>query len=162
MPRSSLAPATNIWHLNKRPLVIGSVIALAGVLGMKAAPAGAATPVSYSALLTQVKSGPVIRAVINPRRGDVEIKFRDLSEWEAFMPAGAQPALQRLLHQRRIRVLFASRRVVSKPRPGVVHHHLRYIAAGVLGAATLIAGGAFVFVRRQRRTRPSPSGASSS
>jgi ATP-dependent Zn protease len=151
-----------MWHVSKRPLVIGSVIALAGVLGMNAAPSRAATAVSYSALLSQVKSGPVIRAVINPRRGDVEIKFRDLSEWEAFFPAGAQPALQRLLHQRRIRVLFASQRVVGKPKPGVVHHHLRYIAAAVIGAAMLIGGGAFAFVRRRRRTQPSAARSSSS
>jgi hypothetical protein len=150
-------------HLNGRPLVIGSVvIALVGVLAMKAAPAGAATPVSYSALLDEVRSGPVIRAVINPRRADVEIKFRDLSEWEAFIPAGAQPALQRLLHERHIRVLFASRPVASKPKPGVVHHHLRYIAAGAIGAVALIGGGTFMFVRRRRRRSPSGSGTSSS
>ena len=150
-------------RLNGRPLVIRSVvIALVAVIGIKAAPAGAATAVSYSALLSEVRSGPVIRAVINPRGADVEIKFRDLSEWKASMPAGAQPALQRLLHQRHIRVLFASRRVVGKPKPGVVHHHLRYIAAGVLGAAILIGCGAFLFVRRRRRTSASASGSSSS
>ena len=138
------------------------VIALVGVLGMKAAPSAAATAVSYSALLSEVRSGPVIRAVINPRRADVEIKFRDLSEWESPLPAGAQPGLQRLLHERHIRVLFASQRVASKQRPGVVHHHLRYIAAGAIGAAALIGGGAFVFARRRRRTWASGVGTSSS
>jgi hypothetical protein len=134
--------------LRARLLLIASVsLALAA-----AAPAHAARQVSYPALLAQIKSGPLIRAVINRKRSAIEIKFRNLSEWEAFYPAGAQPQLQRLLHQRHIRVIFASAHKRIPAKPHTVHHHLRYIAAGILGALAL-AGGAFLLLRR-RHTRP--------
>jgi hypothetical protein len=126
------------------------LIALVGALGPAPTPAIAATWVSYSALLDQVKSGPVIRAIINRERGDVEIKFRDLSEWEAFFPAGAQATLQRLLHARHIRVLFASRPAAIRSKPATVHHRLRYIAAGVVVALAVIGSGAFLYTRRRR------------
>ena len=125
------------------------VIALVGALGLPATPAVAATWVSYPELLTQVRSGPLIRAIINPGRGDVEIKFRDLSEWHAFYPAGAQPTLRRLLYARQIRVLFVPRHPASKVRPATVHHHLRYIAASVIGAVGAIGAG-FLLYRRRR------------
>jgi len=128
------------------------MITLAGALGVMPTPAVAATPVSYPALLSQVESGPVIRAIINPRRSDVEIKFRDLSEWEAFFPAGAQPTLQRLLHARHIRVLFASRHAAMSRANPTVHHHLRYIAAGMIVALAVIGGGAFLYLRQRRVT----------
>jgi hypothetical protein len=126
------------------------VIALIAVLGVTAAPSLAATQVSYPVLLREIKSGPLIRAVINRTRGDIEIKFRNLSEWEAFYPPGAQPMLQRLLHARHIRVIFATRPAASKPKPKAVHHHLRYIAAGVLGALVVLGGAAFAYERRRR------------
>lgn len=126
------------------------MIALIAVLGVTAAPSLAATQVSYPVLLREIKSGPLIRAVINRTRGDIEIKFRNLSEWEAFYPPGAQPMLQRLLHARHIRVIFATRPAASKPKPKAVHHHLRYIAAGVLGALVVLGGAAFAYERRRR------------
>jgi len=130
------------------------VIALLAALGMTAPPSLAATQVDYPALLREVKSGPLIRAVINRTRGDIEIKFRNLSEWEAFYPPGAQPALQRLLHRRHIRVIFASRPAVTKAKPKAVHHHLRYIAAGVIVALAALGGAAFVYDRRRRTDAP--------
>jgi hypothetical protein len=126
------------------------LITLVGALGLAPAPALAAKWVSYSVLLDQVKSGPVVRAIINRERGDVEIKFRDLSEWEAFFPAGAQATLQRLLHARHIRVLFASRPAAIRSKSATVHHHLRYIAAGVIVALAVIGCGAFLYTRHRR------------
>ena len=116
------------------------------------APARAARQVSYPVLLQQVKTGPLIRAIINRKRGDIEIKFRNLDEWEAFYPPGAQPQLQRLLHQRHVRVIFASRHR-ARPGPRPAHHHLRYIAAGILGAL-LLGGGAFLYRQRRRPRTP--------
>ncbi len=121
---------------------------MVGALGLPATPALAATWVSYPELLTQVRSGPLIRAIINPQRGDVEIKFRDLSEWHAFYPLGAQPALQRLLHARGVRVLFVPRHPTSTAAPATVHHHLRYIAAGMIGAVAVIGAGLLLYRRR--------------
>jgi hypothetical protein len=126
------------------------VIALLGALGVTAAPSLAAMQVGYPALLREIKSGPLIRAVINRTRGDIEIKFRNLSEWEAFYPPGAQPGLQRLLHARHIRVIFATRPAATKAKPKAAHHHLRYIAAGVLGALAVLGAAAFVYDRRRR------------
>jgi len=127
------------------------MIALVGALALAPPPGLAATWVSYPALLDQVRRGPLIRAIINPGRGDIEIKFRDLSEWEAFFPAGAQPALQRTLHARHIRVLLVAR---HRPRrkSTTVHHHLRYIAAGLVGTLAMIGAGGFLYSRRRRAT----------
>jgi hypothetical protein len=147
---SCLAGCLTMCALRHRLLVI----AAAGALGLPATPALAATWVSYPVLLAQVRSGPLIRAIINPGRGDVEIKFRDLSEWHAFYPAGEQPTLQRLLYARHIRVLFVPRHQASKARPATVHHHLRYIAAGVIGAAAAIGAG-FLLYRRRHGAGPS-------
>jgi hypothetical protein len=126
------------------------VIVLLAVLGATATPGLAATQVGYPALLREIESGPLIRAVINRTRGDIEIKFRNLSEWEAFYPPGAQPGLQRLLHARHIRVIFATRPATTKTNPKAVHHHLRYIAAGVLGVLAVLGGAGLIYDRRRR------------
>jgi hypothetical protein len=144
-------------HL-RAPLLL--VASLAVTLAVPA-PARAAKQVSYPALLHQIESGPLIRAIINRKAGHVEIKFRDLSEWEASYPRGAQPYLQRLLHERHIRVIFASRHVAARAKPRSVHHHLRYIAAAILGALAL-AGGAFLYLRRRRAPGPGEETASAS
>jgi hypothetical protein len=138
----------------RRPALV-----LLALLAPALAPAGApaATPVSYEQLLHQINSGPVIRAIINRTRGDIEIKFRDLSEWESTYPRTAQPMLQRLLHLRHIRVLFAARPHAARPRAAAAHHRLRYIAAAI-GACALIGAVAFLYARR-RRASPRPAGA---
>jgi hypothetical protein len=139
-----------------------SALVLVPLLALACAPsaATAATPVSYQQLLHQISSGPVIRAIINRPRGDIEIKFRDLSEWESPYPRSAQPMIQRLLHKRHIRVLFVARPHPARPRPAAVHHHLRYIAAAALGALLLIGAGAYLSLRRRRRrSARAPAGA---
>jgi hypothetical protein len=130
------------------------VIALLGALAVAPSPATAARPASYAEVLKQIKSGPVIRAIINRTRGDIEIKFRDLSEWEAFYPQGAQPELQRLLRARHIRTLFATPPHTAHRKPGPVHHHLRYIAAAVLGVLAVI--GVILYVYSRGRPGPRP------
>lgn len=107
--------------------------------------------VSYGRLLQQVRSGPLIRAIINPARGDVEIKFRDLLEWHAFYPPGAQGNLQRLLQARHVRVLFVPRHPASASRPAAVHHRLRYLAAAVVCLLALLGLGALLHRRRRHR-----------
>ena len=114
------------------------------------------TWVSYQKLLEQVRSGPLIRAIINPARGDAEIKFRDLLERHAFYPAGAQPTLLRLLHARHVRVLFVPRRSATPSKPATVHHHLRYIAAGVIGALAVFGLVLFLYRRRHERAAAVP------
>jgi hypothetical protein len=133
-------------------------IALLLALGLTPAPALAARWVSYPALLGQITTGPVIRAVINRPPAHVEIKFRDLSEWEATYPRSEQARLQRLLQARHIRVIFATPRHARQVRPAAVHHHLRYIVAGAL-AALALSGAALYLRRRRRRGAPQPGGA---
>jgi hypothetical protein len=123
-------------------------------LGIPATPALAVTWVSYPKLLEQIRSGPVIRAVINRGPAHVEIKFRDLSEWEATYPRSEQPRLLRLLHARHIQVIFATPPRARHAKP-VTHHHLRYIIGGSLAALALI-GGAFYLLGRERRVAPPP------
>jgi len=124
---------------------------LCAALGFTAAPARAAKPVPYTAVVEQIETGPVIRAVINRQLRHVEIKFRDLSEWEAVYPPGGQARLQLLLHRRHIRVLFASRPAARARAP--VHHHLRYIAAALLVAVAAAGSLAIIWNRRARRRR---------
>lgn len=155
-PRVSPRPLPEPDRGPRRRSPLAALLAAACLVALLAAPARAATWVSYSSLLGQARTGPVIRAIINPGRRDVEIKFKDLSEWHAFYPPGQQPALQRLFHQRHIRLLFASRRARSAAhvgKPAAVHHHLRYIAAGVAAALALLAGAGLAY-RRRRRTQP--------
>jgi hypothetical protein len=137
---------------------IRGLAALLVMLCALAAPASAAaeTWVSYPALLQQVRHGDLIRAIINPQRADVEIKFRNLSEWHAFYPRGAQSTLQRLLHARHVRLKFVPRHHAGAKHRAPVHHHLRYIAAGVL-AALLLAGATLLVVRRRAPGRSQPT-----
>jgi ATP-dependent Zn protease len=117
-------------------------------LGAPASATAVPMPVSYQTILRQVQSGPLSRAVINRANRHIEVKFNNSTEWIATYPAGAQPFLQRTLRQRHIHVIFAAR---HRPRakPAKVHHHLRYIAAGVLGALLVIGGGLYLYSRRR-------------
>lgn len=126
------------------------VVAAVGALGTAADPAAAATWVSYQQLFAQVRSGHLIRAIINPFRGDVEIKFPDLDEWHAFYPAGAEATLSRVLHDRHVRVLYVPR--PKAPPPAAAPHRARYLAvAGSLCLLAVLLGG--WFVRRRKRLR---------
>jgi hypothetical protein len=128
-------------------------LALGLLLALVCAASAAAYPqtwVSYPTLLAQARSGPLIRAIINPQRKDVEIKFANLDEWHAYYPEGAQAGLQRLFDTRHIRLLFVARHHRgTAAKPAAVHHRLRYIAGGVLVALIVCAGG-FVLWRRRR------------
>ena len=140
-----------------RHLLLGGLIGAAALSAPASASAYPETWVSYPAVLAQVRSGPLIRAIINPARSDVEIKFRNLDEWHAYYPPAEQPELQRLLHARRIRVIFVPRHQAHAARPASVHHTLRYLAAGVLAVGALAAG--YVLLLRRRRgsaRRPGP------
>ena len=112
--------------------------------------------VSYPKLLQQVRSGPLIRAIINPARSDIEIKFRDLLEWHAFYPRGAQGSLQHMLRSRHVRVLFVPRHPVRASRPAAVHHRLRYLVAAVVCLLALLALGILLYRRRRHRAAISP------
>lgn len=137
-------------------VLLAALAVLAPVLAPGAA--AAATPVSYQQLLDQIRSGPVIRAIINRPRGDIEIRFKDLLEWESPYPRSAQPMLQRLLHERHIRVLFVAGPHPARSSSTPAHHHLRYIAAAVVAVLLLIAAAAYLRLRRRRAASP-PAGA---
>jgi hypothetical protein len=133
-------------------LVIAALLAALVAGGAWAYPE---TWVAYPRLLAQVRHGPLIRAIINPQRRDVEIKFANKDEWHAYYPAGAQAELQRLIDARHIRLLFVPRHAVAS-RPAAVHHRLRYVAGGVLVALVFVAGG-YLLWRRRRAATASPS-----
>jgi len=124
-----------------------------GVLGI-GSPALAETWVSFPVLLAQVRSGPLIRAIINPARADVEIKFRNLDEWHAYYPRTRQVDLQRLLHARQIPVLFVPLHQAAAKPAGASHHRLRYILAGVLVVCALVGVAAAYLLRRRRPADP--------
>ena len=125
------------------------VVAAVGALGASADPAAAATWVSYQELFAQVRSGHLIRAIINPFRGDVEIKFPNLDEWHAFYPAGAEATLSRVLHDRHVRVLYVPR-PKAPPPAAASPHRARYLAvAGSVCLLAVLLGG--WLVRRRKR-----------
>ena len=127
------------------------VVAAVGVLGTAPDPAAAATWVSYRQLFTQVRSGHLTRAIINPFRGDVEIKFPNLDEWHAYYPTGAEATLSRVLHDRHVRVLYVPRPKATPPA-ATAPHHSRYLAvAGSLCLVAVLLGG--WLVRRRKRLR---------
>lgn len=119
--------------------------------------AGAATTglvwVPYPKLLEQVRTGPLIRAIINPARLDVEIKFRNLDEWHAYYPAGAQQELQTLLRRRHVHVIFVPRPTAAATHSATGGHPLRW-AVAALAAAALLVAAALAVRRRRRRTAP--------
>jgi len=127
-----------------------------------ALPASAAaypeTWVSFPALMAQVRKGPLIRAIINPARSDVEIKFRDLDEWHAFYPRAELGSLQRLLYARHIRVLYASPATAAAAKPASAGHPLRYVAFALLAALALAGAGALLWRRRAHGRPPGATG----
>jgi hypothetical protein len=124
-----------------------------GLAAVATSPARAETWVSYPTLLAQVRSGPLIRAIINPDRKDVEIKFRNLDEWHAYYPAGAQAELQRVLDSRHVRILFVPHHRATV-RAAAVHHRLRYIAGGAVAALAIAAAGWFALRRKPPSREP--------
>ncbi len=139
----------------RRHIAAGAtVLALAcTMLAGGASTAAAARWVGYPTILAELRTGPLIRVIINRPPRHIEIKFRNLDEWEAVYPVGAEHGLQRLIHSRGIKLIFAS----SKPgphavKPAAVHHRLRYITAGVL-LLLLAAGGAWALVHRREARR---------
>jgi hypothetical protein len=141
---------------------IGGLLALLGAMTAIAAPARAypETWVTYSALLAEVRHGDLVRVIINPLRADVEIKFRNLEEWHAYYPRAGQRELQRLVDERHIPLKFVRRRPAGglaslTAHPSAVHHHLRYVAAVILGVLVL-AGGALHLLRGRRRAHSPP------
>ena len=137
------------WRSRSATAAVAALLAL-GSFGSVAlaAPAGQ-TWVPYPEVLAQVRTGPLIRAIINPALMDVEIKFRNLDEWHAYYPPGAQAQLQRLLHARHVHVIFVPRRRAAPASTGTSGHPLRW---GLAGAAllALLAGGTVMLLRRRR------------
>jgi hypothetical protein len=141
-----------------RSLQAAAVVAVVLACAFSAPPALAApstagqTWVAYPKLLAQVRSGPLIRAIINPTRMDVEIKFRNLDEWHAYYPPGAQRQLQRLLRTRDVHVIFVPRPPAATASTAGGGHPLRWALAG--GALlALLTGGAVLLFRRARADR---------
>ncbi len=133
----------------RRPRLIGAAALVAAIA--LPAPARAETWVGFPALLAQVRSGAIVRAIINPARHDVEIRFQGGQEWHAYYPPSEQGELQRLLHARHVRTLFVPRHPLAKPHHAGAPHHLRYIAAGVLAACAV--GGVLLLARRRSAKR---------
>jgi hypothetical protein len=130
------------------------LVAAAAATALACAPTALAHPsgqtwVPYPQVLAQVRSGPLIRAIINPALMDVEIKFRNLDEWHAYYPPGAQAQLQHLLHARHVHVIFVPRPKAATASAGTTGHPLRWALAGIAVFA-LLAGGAVLLIRRGR------------
>jgi hypothetical protein len=135
--------------------LLAPALCAAALLLAPPAPALAARQVSYEQLLQQVRSGPLIRVIVNVRGKDAEIKFTNLDEWRAYYPPGAEAQLVQLVHARHIPLKFAGR--PHRPKAAApVHHKLRYVAAGLLAAAVLAGAAAWFYRRRSREPAAAP------
>jgi ATP-dependent Zn protease len=108
----------------------------------------------YQALLSQVRSGNVTVAVINRRPHDVKVTLKSGAVQEAIYPPADEKALARSLRAHGATVKF------TKAKKPAVHHKLRYIAAGILGALIVVGGGLWFVSRRQQpgTATPPPGG----
>ncbi len=157
-PSRSAARLASVLYAGSYP--VSAWVAPAGCpAGHLRAPAGASfggtasyptTWVGYGVLLNAIRTRPLTRAIINPARSDVEIKFQDGLEWHAFYPAGAQQQLQRMFHARHVRVLFVPTHHKSSTK-AAAGHPLRLIALGLVCLLALLAGGLLLRRRRARR-----------
>jgi hypothetical protein len=125
-----------------------SIAVLAAIALVPTEALGKAPMESYGTVLSQIDSGVVIRGVVNAGPRHVEVLLRSRAEYLAVYPPGAEPALLSALHAHHVKVEFA-RRAPARAEAKPVHHHLRYIAAGVL-AALLMVGGGVLLLRRRR------------
>jgi hypothetical protein len=132
----------------RRVACSASIVALVLALAASAA-AYPETWVSFPSLLHQLRTGAIVRVIINPARSDIEIKFRNLDEWHAYYPPADRRELERLTESRHIHLIVVPRHR-ARATHAAVHHHLRYILAAILGAL-LVAGAAVALVRRARR-----------
>ncbi len=139
-------------------LVASLAVAVSAPAARAATVTAGQTWVPYPRLLAQLRTGPLIRVIINPARMDVEIKFRNLDEWHAYYPAGAEAELQRLVRARHVRVIYVPRRkaAASTQTTSGGGHPLRWALAGV--AAAVVLAGAAALVLRTRRRRQEASG----
>jgi hypothetical protein len=147
--------------LRRSRVTVGLSLSLAIALLSPPAPAASVTAgqvwVPYPRLLAQLRSGPLIRVIVNPARMDVEIKFPNLDEWHAYYPAGAESEIQRLVRARHVHVIYVPRpkaaaATQTTPAGG---HPLRWALAGV-AAAVALAGAAAIVLRARRRRRDAP------
>lgn len=124
--------------------------------------AQAATWVSYPTILHQLRTGPLIRVIVNRPLDHVEIKFANLDEWEAVYPPTAEATVQRLTERRHIHLIFASKRPgPGAARPAAVHHKVRYVTSAVL-LALLATGAAWWWLAQRRRRSATHAPAASS
>lgn len=158
-PSGSAAPLATVVYAGSYP--VSAWLAPAGcpkgrLRTPAAARSGAAavgyatTWVPYPTLLDAIRSRPLTRAIINPARKDVEIKFRDGLEWHAFYLPGAQGTLQRMFDTRHVRLLFVPAHPQRSAKPAAPHT-LRLIAAGFVGLIAILAAGVLLYRRRHAR-----------
>ncbi len=112
--------------------------------------------VSYPALVEQIRSGRVIRVIVNRELHDAEIKFRNLYEWKARFAPSQETPLVSLVRGRHIPLIFAAPPRSAHAAAPAVHHRLRWIATAVLLATLLLVAAV---LERDRRARARETGA---
>jgi hypothetical protein len=104
---------------------------------------------SYQTLLGQIDSNQVRAATVNRKAHDVKVTLADGSIQHVIYPSRDARQLVARFNQHGAHVKFSRKKLPA------VHHHLRYIAAGVVGGLILI--GAVVWLVQRRRPGAPPS-----
>lgn len=137
-PRSRLRPRTTA----------ASLLATLLLACLAAAPAPAApapTTESYQALLGQINARQIRSAVINRKAHLVKVVLDDGSVQRVDYPPADERTLSDSLRAHGAGVKIAKKKKAKK----AVHHKLRYIAAGIVGAIVVV--GLVLLILRGRR-----------
>lgn len=136
-PRSRLRPRTTAASLL-------ATLLLACLAATPAPAAPAPTTESYQALLGQINARQIRSAVINRKAHLVKVVLDDGSVQRVDYP----PAEERTLSDS-LRAHGAGVKIAKKKAKKAVHHKLRYIAAGIVGAIVVV--GLVLLILRGRR-----------
>jgi hypothetical protein len=134
----------------REPFVTLALVAMLASPALAIAAAPAPTE-NYATLLTQInapKGSPdrVVAATVDKAHYHVRVTLANDTRPLASYPATDDKHLVDLLLHHKIPVLYA--------KPPVVHHTLRYIAAGVVAVLLLIGGGVWFYTRGRGEIKP--------
>lgn len=127
---------------------------LAAALACLLVPASAlaATHESQAAYEKQLAAGEIATARINKRVRHLDITLKNGQQFTYVYPAHSEPAVAAKVTAKHVRLEVLSPAAASaEAKKAPVHHKLRYIAAGILGAIVIIVL-IVLFVDRRRKS----------
>lgn len=127
--------------------------ALAAVLAcLLPASAFAAEHESQQAYEGQLAAGEIAKAKINKRVRHLDLTLKNGQQFVYVYPPHTEPAVAAKLTEKKIPLeVLSPKAALAEAKKAPVHHKLRYIAAGILGAIVIIVLIVLVVDRRRKR-----------